>query len=385
MTDSTTSELGLVRTEYFTIDRLVLESGEVIAPVMLAYETYGRLNAERSNAVLICHALTGDAHVAGINAATGKDGWWDSMVGPGKAFDTDELFVVCSNVLGGCQGSTGPLSPNPATGEPYGLDFPIITIGDMVSAQARLIEYLGIEKLLGVAGGSMGGMQALAWAAKFPHKINSIIAIATTAKHSPQQIAFNEVGRQAILSDPHFDNGRYYDGKAPERGLATARMVGHITYMSDESMAEKFGRRFRESTSKQKFAADFEVAGYLQYKGDNFVKRFDANSYLYITRAVDLFDLAGEKELAATLAPVCHASFLVLAFKSDWLYPANQSRELVRGCKLAGIDVTYCEINSTYGHDAFLLEVNEETHLIRHFLHKILRESAQGLNNDEHH
>ncbi|APV43832.1 homoserine O-acetyltransferase [Dehalogenimonas formicexedens] len=187
MTDSTTSELGLVRTEYFTIDRLVLESGEVIAPVMLAYETYGRLNAERSNAVLICHALTGDAHVAGINAATGKDGWWDSMVGPGKAFDTDELFVVCSNVLGGCQGSTGPLSPNPATGEPYGLDFPIITIGDMVSAQARLIEYLGIEKLLGVAGGSMGGMQALAWAAKFPHKINSIIAIATTAKHSPQQ------------------------------------------------------------------------------------------------------------------------------------------------------------------------------------------------------
>ena len=375
MTESTTAESGLVRTEYFTIDRLTLESGEVIAPVNLAYETYGALNAARSNAVLICHALTGDAHVAGLNAA-GKAGWWDTMVGPGKAFDTDEFFVICSNVIGGCQGSTGPSSANPATNEPYGLDFPIITIGDMVAAQARLVEYLGIEKLLGVAGGSMGGMQALAWAVKYPDKVGSVIAIATPAKHSPQQIAFNEVGRQAILSDPNFNNGKYYGGKSPERGLATARMVGHITYMSDESMAEKFGRRFRESTSKQKFAADFEVAGYLQYKGDNFVKRFDANSYLYITRAIDLYDLGGDKELPAALAPARHAPFLVLAFKSDWLYPAAQSRELVRGCKLAGIDVTYCEINSTYGHDAFLLEVDEETHLISHFLRKVFREAS---------
>ena len=375
MTESTTAESGLVRTEYFTIDRLTLESGEVIAPVNLAYETYGALNAARSNAVLICHALTGDAHVAGLNAA-GKAGWWDTMVGPGKAFDTDEFFVICSNVIGGCQGSTGPSSANPATNEPYGLDFPIITIGDMVAAQARLVEYLGIEKLLGVAGGSMGGMQALTWAVKFPERVGSAIAIATTARHSPQQIAFNEVGRQAILSDPNFNNGKYYGGKSPERGLATARMVGHITYMSDESMAEKFGRRFRESTSKQKFAADFEVAGYLQYKGDNFVKRFDANSYLYITRAIDLYDLGGDKELPAALAPARHAPFLVLAFKSDWLYPAAQSRELVRGCKLAGIDVTYCEINSTYGHDAFLLEVDEETHLISHFLRKVFREAS---------
>jgi homoserine O-acetyltransferase len=376
MIDSTIRDMGLVRTEYFDIDRLTLESGEVIAPVTLAYETYGKLNPDKSNAVLICHALTGDAHVAGVNSETGNTGWWDSMVGPGKAFDTNELFIISSNVIGGCQGSTGPLSPNPATGEPYGLDFPIITIGDMVAAQQKLVEHLGIERLLSVAGGSMGGMQALAWAVKFPKHLNSIIAIATTTKHSPQQIAFNEVGRQAILSDPHFNEGKYYGGKPPARGLATARMVGHITYMSDESMAEKFGRRFRESTSKQKFAADFEVAGYLQYKGDNFVKRFDANSYLYITRAVDLFDLAGEKGLPAALTPARHAPFLVLAFKSDWLYPANQSRELVRGCKLAGIYVTYCEINSSYGHDAFLLEVDEETHLIRHFLRKVGHETA---------
>ncbi|PPD58422.1 homoserine O-acetyltransferase [Dehalogenimonas etheniformans] len=369
--DTETKGLGTTQTEHLDLARLELESGEVIAPVTLAYETYGKLNPDKSNAVVICHALTGDAHIAGVNAKTGMTGWWDSMVGPGKAFDTDHYFVICSNVIGGCQGSTGPLSPNPATREPYGLDFPIITIGDMVAAQAKLVEHLGIERLLSVAGGSMGGMQALSWAVKFPKHVNSIIAIATTAKHSPQQIAFNEVGRQAILSDPHFNDGKYYGGKLPERGLATARMVGHITYMSDESMAEKFGRRFREATSGQKFAADFEVAGYLQYKGDNFVKRFDANSYLYITRAVDLFDLAGDQELPAALTPSRRAPFLVLAFKSDWLYPSYQSRELVRGCKLAGVDVTYCEINSTYGHDAFLLEVAEETHLIRHFLRKV--------------
>ncbi|MEN8614851.1 homoserine O-acetyltransferase [Dehalogenimonas sp. THU2] len=371
--------LDIVRTEYFTIDRLELESGEVLAPVILAYETCGKLNAARSNAVLICHALTGDAHVAGTNTATGKPGWWDTMVGPGKAFDTDELFIICSNVIGGCQGSTGPSSPNPATGEAYGLDFPLITIGDMVNAQAKLIEHLGIEKLLSVAGGSMGGMQSLTWATSYPERIGSVIAIATTARHSPQQIAFNEVGRQAIIADPNFNNGRYYGGKTPERGLAMARMVGHITYMSDESMADKFGRRFREGHGGTgKFAADFEVATYLQYKGDNFVKRFDANSYLYITRAIDLYDLAGERDLPSTLAGARHAPFLVLAFKSDWLYPAHQSRELVRGCKLAGIDVTYCEINSTYGHDAFLLEVEEETHLIKHFLKKISRDTAGG-------
>jgi homoserine O-acetyltransferase len=370
------NQIGTVKTEYFNIDRLVLDSGEAIAPVILAYETYGRLNEDRSNAVLICHALTGDAHVAGINAATGKQGWWDSMVGPGKAFDTDKYFIICSNVLGGCQGSTGPASPNPATGEPYGLDFPLITIGDMVSAQVRLIDHLRIDQLLAVAGGSMGGMQALIWAARYPDRMRSVIPIATTTRHSPQQIAFNEVGRQAIMSDPNFNNGRYYNGLKPERGLAMARMVGHITYMSDESMADKFGRRFRERRDGgAKMGTDFEVAGYLRYKGDAFVKRFDANSYLYVTRAIDLYDLAGDKPLPEALAPARNVHFLVLAFKSDWLYPAHQSRELVRGCKLAGIDVTFCEINSTYGHDAFLLEIEEENHLISHFLHKISRQS----------
>jgi homoserine O-acetyltransferase len=365
----------LVKTQYITIDQLTLESGEVIAPVILAHETYGQLNADRSNAVLICHALTGDAHVAGLNAATGKPGWWATMVGPGKAFNTDEHFIICSNVIGGCQGSTGPASPNPATGEPYGLDFPLITIGDMVAAQLELVKHFGIDKLLAVAGGSMGGMQALIWAVNHPERLNSVIAIATTTHHSPQQIAFNEVGRQSIMADPYFNNGRYYDGKAPERGLAMARMVGHITYMSDASMADKFGRRFRERREDgAKLGTDFEVAGYLQYKGDSFVKRFDANSYLYLTRAIDLYDLAGQKSLPDSLAVARNIHFMVLAFKSDWLYPAHQSRELVRGCKLAGIDVTYCEINSTYGHDAFLLEVDEETHLISHFLRKVSRE-----------
>ena len=376
---STEQNIGTVKTEYLTIERLKLDSGEAISPVILAYETYGSLNEDRSNAVLICHALTGDAHMAGINAATGKPGWWDSMVGPGKAFDTDRHFIICSNVLGGCQGSTGPASPNPATGEPYGLDFPLITIGDMVSAQLKLVDYLGIDKLLSVAGGSMGGMQSLVWAVRHPDRVRSIVAIATTARHSPQQIAFNEVGRQAIMADPNFNNGRYYDGRKPERGLAMARMVGHITYMSDESMADKFGRRFRERRDGgTKMGTDFEVAGYLQYKGDAFVKRFDANSYLYVTRAIDLYDLAGDKSLPEALAPARNIHFLVLAFKSDWLYPAHQSRELVRGCKLAGIDVTFCEINSTYGHDAFLLEVEEENHLISHFLRKISRQNGAG-------
>ncbi|TFG45203.1 MAG: homoserine O-acetyltransferase [Dehalococcoidia bacterium] len=379
MTDNTKIEFELVQTKYFTIERLELESEEVIAPVILAYETYGQLNTDHSNAVLICHALTGDAHVAGINAATGQPGWWANMVGPGKAFDTSELFIISSNIVGGCQGSTGPASPNPTTGEPYGLDFPLITIGDMVVAQTKLIDHLGVEKLLAVAGGSMGGMQALIWAVKYPERVNSVIAIATTARHSPQQIAFNEVGRQAIMADANFNNGRYYGGHAPERGLAMARMVGHITYMSDESMESKFGRRFRvRQDGTAKLGTDFEVAGYLQYKSDNFVKRFDANSYLYITRAIDLYDLAGEQDLSTALSAARNVHFLVLAFKSDWLYPAHQSRELMRGCKLAGIDITYCEINSTYGHDACLLEIDEETHLISHFLRKIRRQRQES-------
>ncbi|MCL2679708.1 MAG: homoserine O-acetyltransferase [Dehalococcoidia bacterium] len=353
---------GCSETKQFTFASLPLESGEILGPVTLAYETWGTLNRERSNAILICHALTGNAHATS---------WWETMVGQGKAFDTERYFVICSNVIGGCHGSTGPSSQNPTTGKPYGLDFPVITIGDMAAAQEQLINHLGIEKLLAVAGGSMGGMQALSWTVKFPSRVKSAVVIASAVRHSPQQIAFNEVGRQAIMADPHFNKGQYYNGNPPERGLATARMVGHITYMSDQSMEGKFGRRFRENRSATKFGGDFAVAGYLQYKGDAFVQRFDANSYLYITQAVDLFDLTALKTLPEMLQDSRGISFLVLSFRSDWLYPSAQSKELVRGCKLAGIDVTYAELSSTYGHDAFLLETEEETPLVGHFLRRI--------------
>ncbi len=292
------------------------------------------------------------------------------MIGPGKAFDTEKYFVICSNVLGGCKGSTGPSSINPKTNLPYGLEFPVITIKDMVNAQRHLIDHLGIEKLLCVAGGSMGGMQALQWVVSFPEKVRSAIPIATTAKHSPQQIALNEVGRQAIIADPDWNGGDYYGGALPAKGLAVARMIGHITYMSDISMAETFGRRFKDEKNPFKFGADFEVEGYLHYRGNSFVKRFDANSYLYITKALDYFDLDGEKELYERFKGI-KAKMLILAFKSDWLYPSYQSKEILKACKLAGVEATYCEINSTYGHDAFLLEIEEETHLIKHFLKKV--------------
>jgi homoserine O-acetyltransferase len=292
------------------------------------------------------------------------------MIGPGRAFDTEKYFVICSNVIGGCKGSTGPASINPRTGRPYGLEFPILTIGDMVAAQAKLVEHLGIEKLLSVAGGSMGGMQALQWAASFPDRIRSSVVIAATAKHSPQQIAFNEVGRQAIMADPNWNGGDYYEGEPPAKGLSVARMAGHITYMSEVSMAEKFGRRMRGASPREKFASEFEVENYLRYNGDNFVRRFDANSYLYITKAMDHFDLSRDKPLQERLSGT-GISFLILAFKSDWLYPAHQSQEIVRACRQAGVDATYVEVHSTYGHDAFLLEVDEQTHLITHFLRRV--------------
>ena len=369
---TTIQSLDITHRQYWTFEDFGLVSGETLESVTIAFETYGRLNSQQSNAVLVCHALSGDAHAAGLDVDSGKTGWWDDMIGPGKAFDTDRYFVISSNVLGGCQGTTGPLSINPLTGEHYGIEFPQLTIRDMVIAQSRLIEHLGISRLIAVAGGSMGGMQALEWAITFPERLEAVIPIATTTRHTPQQIAFNEVGRQAILADPHFNNGQYYAGNRPERGLAMARMIGHITYMSDRSMADKFGRRMQPgSAGNQKFAADFEVANYLQHKGDDFVKRFDANSYLYITKAIDMFDLAGEAQLADVLIAARQLQFLIISFKSDWLYPAYHSRELVKGCKLAGIDVTYCEINSTYGHDAFLLETDEETMLISNFLRKL--------------
>ena len=373
--------IGIVETKYFTFavpqDELVLESGEKLGPITLAYETYGNLNEDRSNAILIFHALSGDAHAAGYHEGDDRPGWWDDMIGPGKAFDTDKYFVICSNVMGGCKGSTGPANENPRTGRPYGLDFPIITVKDMVNAQAKLMDYLGIDRLLCVAGGSMGGMQALQWAVSYPGRVRSAIPIATTARHSPQQIAFNEVGRQAIMADPNWNGGAYYDGKPPTRGLAVARMVGHITYMSDESMADKFGRRLKDHGKGAKFEPDFEVEGYLQYRGDNFVKRFDANSYLYITKALDYFDLGNGRGLENVLKGV-RAKFLVVAFKSDWLYPAYQSREIVRACKLAGVDATYCELNSNYGHDAFLLETGEQEYLVKHFIANVGEGNGNG-------
>lgn len=372
-----TTKSVIVQTKYFSFDELKLENGEKIGPVTLAYETYGRLDSKRANAVLILHALSGDAHAAGTHEGEKDPGWWDSMIGPGKAFDTDKYFVICSNVLGGCKGSTGPSSINPKSGKPYALDFPLITITDMVNCQKRLIDYLGIERLLTVVGGSMGGMQVLSWLVNYPQSIRSAIPIATTAKHSPQQIAFDEAGRLAIMADPHWNFGNYYEGKPPDKGLAVARMIGHITYMSDVSMTEKFGRQKKWPSQGEKFTADFEVEGYLRYRGDNFVKRFDANSYLYITKAMDHFDGFAGKSVQEAFQHV-GAKVLVIAFKSDWLYPAYQSQEIVKACKIAGLETSYCEVDSTYGHDAFLLEIEEESHLIQHFLKTIYHDEGNN-------
>lgn len=366
--------VGIVETRYYTFanpsSELELESGEKFGPITLAYETYGKLNTEKSNAILIHHALSGDAHAAGFHPGDKDPGWWDNMIGPGKAFDTEHYFIICSNVLGGCKGSTGPASINPITGRPYGLQFPVITIKDMVNAQRHLIDYLGIDKLLAVVGGSMGGMQALQWVVSYPDRVRSVIPVATTANHSPQQIAFNEVGRQAIMADPNWNEGDYYGKELPAKGLSVARMVGHITYMSDVSMSEKFGRKFKNTKQPFKFSPEFEVEGYLQYRGDNFIKRFDPNSYLYITKAIDYFDLANGTGLREVFKGIT-APFLIIAFKSDWLYPAYQSQEIARACKLAGIDAIYCELNSNYGHDAFLVEVDEQAHLIKYFLKRV--------------
>jgi homoserine O-acetyltransferase len=350
-------------------ESISLDNGATLAPVEVAYETYGQLNAKKTNAILILHAFSGDAHAAGISHETGKPGWWDNMIGPGKAFDTNKYFVICSNVLGGCRGTTGPASVSPATGCPYAMSFPVITIGDMVRLQKMLVDWLGIERLLSVSGGSMGGMQALEWALAYPESVVSAIPIATTTRHSAQQIAFNEVGRQAIMADPDWNEGNYYGRKPPARGLAVARMVGHITYMSDDSMREKFGRRLR---GKENFGfdsdVDFEVESYLRYRGSEFVTRFDANSYLYITKAMDYFDLTNGHGTLSTAFSAAKARFLVISFSSDWLYPSYQSQEIVRALRTRNCDVAYVELPSNYGHDAFLVDVAEQTDLIRGFL-----------------
>jgi homoserine O-acetyltransferase len=358
----------VVSTQHVRFAGITLESGARIEPVDVAFETYGRLNAERDNAILIAHAFSGDAHAAGISQDA-KPGWWDNCIGPGKPFDTDQYFVICSNVLGGCAGTTGPASINPATGKPFAMSFPVVTVGDMVHLQKMLIGYLGIERLLAVAGGSMGGMQALQWAVSYPDSVRSAIVIASTARHSAQQIAFNEVGRQSIMADPDWNGGEFYEGRPPARGLAVARMVGHITYMSDESMRQKFGRKLRD---KEKlgfdFSADFEVENYLRYRGTQFVSRFDANSYLYITKAMDYFDLTNGSGSLAEAFDQVETRFLVISFTSDWLYPSYQSQEIVRTLRRRNHDVAYCELPSNYGHDAFLVEVAEQSELISGFL-----------------
>ena len=372
--------VGLVERHYFTFAEdksMPLDSGETLGPITLVYETYGRLNSERSNAILILHALSGDAHAAGYHSLENpKLGWWDDCIGPGKAFDTDKYFVICSNVIGGCQGSTGPSSLNPRTGKPYGLSFPVVTIGDMVRAQRHLIDYLGIEKLLAIAGGSMGGMQVLEWTVSYPERVCAALPLATAAHHSPMLIALSEVGRQAIYADPNWNGGDYYDKSRPNVGLALARMIGHITYLSDESMQQKFGRRLHE---RERFGYDFEtdfaIEGYLRYNGNRFTERFDANSYLYITKAMDYFDLSNDYgSLIRAFAKSTGVTYLVVSFTSDWLYPAYHSKELVSALTAVGADVTYCNLQSTWGHDAFLLEVETMTGLIAKFLDRIVIE-----------
>lgn len=378
----TEDSLGIVETQYFTFahapNEMVLKSGIKLGPITIAYETYGTLNDDKSNAILIFHALTGDAHAAGFHKDAKKPGWWNGMIGPGKAFDTDKYFFISSNCLGSCKGSTGPASINPTTGKPYGLSFPVITIEDMVIAQRELIKHLGITKLLSVAGGSMGGLQALQWTIMYPEMIKSVIAVATNHRHTAQQIALHEVCRQAIMSDPDWMGGDYYGKTLPARGMALSRMIGHITYMSEKSMDEKFGRKL---IGKEKvgydFSTDFEVENYLKYRGDSFVQRFDANSYLYLTKALDYFDLAEDKDLA-TVFQNTTSNFLVIAFTSDWLYPAYQAKEFVKALKLGGLDVSYVEINTNYGHDAFLVEIESQSHLVKHFLARMEKEPDQN-------
>ena len=364
-----------VETQVVTFPSLTLDCGVTLMNVDVAYETYGILNAARTNAILVLHAFSGDAHAAGISKETGQPGWWSPMIGPGLAFDTDRYFVISSNVLGGCRGTTGPSSIDPATGERYAMRFPVITIGDMVRLQKMLVEHLGIERLLAVTGGSMGGMQALEWAVAFPEAVAAAIPIAATARHSAQQIAFNEVGRQAIMADPDWNEGNYYDARSPARGLAVARMVGHITYMSDASMRDKFGRRLRDKDAFGfDFSVDFEVESYLRHRGSQFVNRFDANSYLYITKAMDYFDLSAGHASLASAFDRTRARFLVLSFTSDWLYPTYQSLETVSALRSRNIDVAFCELPSTYGHDAFLIETKEQSEMIAGFLENVHRD-----------
>jgi homoserine O-acetyltransferase/O-succinyltransferase len=356
---------------------LMLDAGVALAPWQIAYQTYGTLNAQRSNAVLVCHALTGDQHVANDHPVTGKPGWWDTIVGPGLPLDTNRFFIIGANVIGGCMGTTGPASTNPGTGRPWGVDFPLVTIRDMVRSQAMLLDRLGIESLFCVIGGSMGGMQVLQWAASYPDRVFAAMPVATGARHSAQNIAFHEVGRQAVMADPDWRGGRYFEhGVAPRKGLAVARMGGHITYLSETALHRKFGRRLQEREAPTfTFDADFQIESYLRHQGITFVERFDANSYLYVTRAMDYFDLAAD--YGGVLAEAFRGTktrFCVMSFTSDWLFPTPESRALVHALNAAGASVGFVEIESDKGHDAFLLDEPGMFTAARGFLEAAARE-----------
>ncbi len=374
------NSVGRVEPQTFTFasleEPLVLESGRGLGPVDMVYETYGEPNADRSNAIMICHALSGDHHAAGFHDIHDRySGWWDAMIGPGKAFDTGKYWVICSNIIGGCKGSTGPTSLNPATGEPYGLDFPVVTIGDMVEAQKRLVDHLQIPQLYCIAGGSMGGFQVLEWAVRFPQMVRSAVCVASAARLSTQSIAFNAVGRSAITRDPEWQKGRY-NGVGPEHGLAIARMVGHITYLSEMLLDTKFGRRLQSANRlSYHFATEFAIESYLNYKGSAFTQRFDANSYLYITKAMDYFDLAGAYGSLKDAFAAVRARCLFVSYSSDWLFPTSQSLAMVRALLSNGKDVSFIEIDSPYGHDAFLVEKQKLTRIIAGFLEGVGREA----------
>lgn len=366
--------VGIVKRQYAHFDEtLHLRCGATLSPFTLAYETYGELNADRSNAILICHALSGDAHVAGYHTSdpAEKPGWWDDAVGPGKMFDTNRFFVICSNTIGGCQGSTGPSSLAP-DGEPYALRFPMITVSDMVQAQRHLLDRLGIDKVFATVGGSMGGMQALQWAVDTPERVGHVLFLASTARSSAQHIAFNETGRQAIYADPNWNKGDYYGGPAPTGGLAVARMMAHITYMSETSLEQKFGRRLQNhETLPYTFdEPEFAVESYLSHQGIQFNRRFDANSYLYITKAIDYFDIGADYGSLRAALERTSASFLVVSFSSDWLYPASQSQEVVSVLQELDRDVEYYHVNAPFGHDSFLVEVDRMTHMVGGYLNR---------------
>ncbi len=385
--------VGLVQTQTVELfappDPLELESGVKFGPVSVAYETYGTLSPAKDNAIFVCHALTGDAHVAGKHSAEDKKfGWWDGLIGPGRALDTQKYFVICANVLGGCQGTTGPSSINPATGRPFGLAFPFITVGDMVAVHLELARWLGVEKLLAVIGGSLGGMQVLKWAARYPETLRAGICLAAAANLSAQGIAFNAVGRRAIYADPHFHNGDYYspDGprnfgeEGPRYGLALARMLAHITYLSELSIERKFGRRLQHSDHlayELQRETEFQIESYLHYQGKRFIERFDANSYLYLTRAMDYFDLAAQYGSLQDSLGKTDARFLVTSYNTDWLFPSSQSREIVTAMLKARRHVTYLELGSVFGHDSFLIEVEQLEELVVPFLAETYRQAVR--------